>query len=159
MTTSVRRFIGIVSLRQSFWWQNHHNWTDLSEVIRYFILILKIVLDSRFWLNNDISRTIAQNHVILVPFDSSQRDESYGTKITWFWSIDHKISSICRCDCMEVILLLKSIYKYENMCDSDYKHLWLYRRGFNNKKIGNQKPCDCMEYVIIWEVTIGRTTV
>ena len=57
---------------------------------------------------------------------------------------------------MEGILLLKSIYKYENMCDSDYKHLWLYRRGFNNKKIGNQKPCDCMEFVIIWEVTIGR---
>ena len=62
---------------------------SIKIYLRFYTNFQRLYINRLFRLNDNILWTICQNHMILVPFDSSRWDESNGTKITWFWLIYH----------------------------------------------------------------------
>ena len=66
----------------------------VHEHVQVQYSIYKVDMPNLAHLSSTMNNTwyIDQNQMILVPFDSSHRDESNDTKITQIWSLNHKIS-------------------------------------------------------------------
>ena len=89
--------IRFVSMWRIEWYQTYMILIDGSQDITiYYNIFMRynIYIYFKHYLNGNILWPTDRNCTILVPIDSSHWDESIGTKIMQFRSVDHKIQVV-----------------------------------------------------------------